>query len=83
MAVLPGIRYFVEFNDGQRVEVYDALDAIRRLDRPGRFTVLDDRVGQVETIGWMDEDGNYTRNPAFERRGDDGVTLVSAEDDDV
>jgi hypothetical protein len=74
-----GMRVFVEFNNGERVEAYDSLDAIRRLDRPGRITVLRDDTGRLETVGWWTDNG-YERNPDFRQYGDDGVTPVMADD---
>jgi hypothetical protein len=77
--MLNGIHYFVEFDDGERVEVYDGLDAVRRLKRPGRITIQ--RMGgRVETVGWWTVNGGYERNPDFVSYGDDGETANRAED---
>lgn len=75
-----GVRYFVDFDSGERVEVYDGLDAIRRLDsaHPGRLLLQVDG-GPLQTVGWWGVTG-YERNPAFVSYGDDGVTQNSAED---
>jgi len=78
LMAVSAVRYYVDFDDSGRVEVYDALDAIRRLDRPGRILQRVDG-GPLETVGWWTDNG-YQRNPAFRPVAADGVTPVLAED---